>query len=137
MESETVFVVVIVIIAIIIVIAAWRWEMNEMHRLEDKEDLNSVPQSEREAFLQELSCFAWTEAVAWRRIVIATIIATFLIWLVFRNKMDMSLVNILTIAVIIVATFMVIDMFRSFHWDRQVCMKATPDAPWFKSTPAE
>lgn len=125
------FVVVIIILAIVVVIAAWRWEMNEMHALEGRDDLTKIPESERIAFLQELACFGWTEAVAWRRIVIATIISTFLIWLVFRKKTDMSLVNIMSIAVIIAATFMTIDMFRSFHWDRQVCMKATPDAPWF------
>lgn len=129
--------ITIVIVALIIVIAAWRWEMNEMHRLEDKQDLNSVPEDQRIDFLQELSCFAWTEAVAWRRIVIATIISTFLIFMFYRKKMDMSMVNIITIAVIIAASFMVIDMFRSFHWDRQVCMKASPDAPWFKKAVAE
>lgn len=132
MDAEMVFVITIIIIAIVLVIAAWRWEMKEMHLLEDREDLNSVEPSKREEFLQELACFAWTEAVAWRRIVIATIISTFLIFLFYRRKMKMSLTNIITIAVIIAATFMVIDMFRSFHWDRQVCMKATPDAPWFK-----
>ena len=131
MESDTVFIIVVIILAIIIVVAAWGWEQAEMHALEEKEDISSLPESEQIPALQELACFPWTQAVAWRRIVIATIISTFLIWLVLRTKMKVDLLTLLSIAVIIVATFMVIDMFRSFHWDRVICMKAAPDAPWF------
>lgn len=131
MDPETVFVITIIITAVIIIIAAWRWEMNEMHKLENKHTLDDVPGNEQVKFLQQLACFSWTEGVSWRRLVIASIIATFLIWSAFRSKMDMSLFNIMTVAVIIIATFMVIEMFRSYHWDRQVCMKASPSAPWF------
>lgn len=134
MESDTILIITIIVIAIIVIIAAWNWEMNEMHLLENKKTLNEVPEGEREEYLQELACFAWSEAVAWRRIVIGTIFATFLIFLYLRRTTEMSLVSILSIAIIIAATFITIDMFRTFHWDRQVCMKATPDAPWFSHT---
>lgn len=132
MNSDTIFILAIVIIAVIIIVAAWRWEQAEMHKLEDKLSIDTLPEDEQFAALQELACFNWTEAVAWRRIVIATIISTLIIWLFLRSKMKVQLSMILTIAFVIVATFIVIDMFKSFHWDRQICMKAAPDAPWFK-----
>ena len=124
--------IIFFVVIIIIIIFAWYWQKQENNRLEARPNANEVSANEKEHFMQEMACFHYTESVTWRMTVIGTLIALTLIWLFLRQKMNVNLVTLISIAVIIAGVFTVIEMFKNFHISRVVCMKAAPDSPWFK-----
>jgi H+/gluconate symporter-like permease len=129
--SNSGLVIIFVIVIILVICFAWYWEKNEIKKLESKPTLDEVPPEDQIRFLQEMSCFGYTEGVAWRMIVIGTLIASLVISLYLRTKLKVDIVMFLSVAVIIAVTFTIIGMFKNYHIDRVVCMKTTPDAPWF------
>jgi hypothetical protein len=127
MNVDAIIVVVSLAALILVVAVACFFENLEV------EKLKLLPESDKSPeYLQELACFNFSQAVAWRRTFIASLIATAILWLILRNAMTFDLPTLVVVAVVIAVTFTVSDMYRSFHVDRVICQKATPNAPWFR-----
>ena len=124
--------IVLLVIAVFILFWAWKFEHEENVLVEQKPRYDEVDVSEREAYLQSLACFGFSTAVSWRRAVIGTIIATFVIYLFIRQRMDVNPLDILILAFIIVAVQMVLAMYQTHHIAGPICEKASGDTcPWF------
>lgn len=132
METDTIVLIVLAIIAVFVLYWAWRFEHEENVLVEQKPRAEDLPVEERENYLKTLACFQWTTEVTWRRNVIGAIIATFVIYLFLRKRMDVNYIDILIIAFIIVAVMMTLQMYATGHNAKHICEKATgEECPWF------
>jgi|SRR5271156_6670929 len=126
MDAEGIITLVSLAALILVIAVACYFENLEVEKLQ------LLPISTNTDYLRELACFNFSQAVAWRRTFIASLIATAILWLILRNVMTFDLPTLIVVAVVIGVTFTVSDAYRSFHVDRVICQKATPNAPWFR-----
>jgi hypothetical protein len=132
MSGDNVIIFVFFAVIILIIIFAWKFEKSELTKLEHRKNINDVPPNEVIPHLQELACFNFSEGVSWRRTVIGTFISLTVLWILLRPKMKFDVITLISMGVVILSTFTVLDMFRNFHINRVICKKATPNSPWFK-----
>ena len=75
MTSDDIFTLVIVIILAFVIWIAVGWENKELQNLESLPDLNDVPEDEQIKYLQGLACQPYVQGVAWRRVIIGSLIS--------------------------------------------------------------
>ena len=123
--------IILFVVAIILIIAIWYWESAELKKLEQGKNVEEVPPEQKEEQYQKYGCYSWTTEVVWRRVVLGTLIASVIIYFFLRNKIKTKVTTILVVSFIILATFMVLEMFRSYHVSRTICYKVNPNGVWF------
>jgi hypothetical protein len=132
MNQDKIILLVLLVIAIILFVAIFMWENREMKLVENCKSIEDISEEEKLHHLQDLACYPYTTKVLWRGVVIETILATFVIYIFLYKKFDVKITDILIIGFIILAILMAMGLFQTFHYDRVVCQKAAPQAPWFQ-----
>jgi hypothetical protein len=128
---------IVIFLLFILLILAVYWEVNDYKRLEQRPNLDTLTDEEREKEYIFYSCFNYENNVKWRSIFIATTIATLLILAVltlFNNfgvlrecYYDFLPALIILIFASIFVAFYGIEAYRSFHMYRPICSKIKQD----------